>query len=179
MVPFYNLGPSQKTIKTATLSFPNFFLFLHKPNSLCLSLSLCVLSLPKAHAKKGDLVVWKNVVIVIVVVVVVVDMSLERLIVSNMLQSEGVVSRSHSTKQCCEPVWIFEELPKATIVSVSRPDTGILAPCFFLIPLSFITNRHAPTLSLALYLSWFCLLRKLVSGCYVVLWFLGVKIWSW
>ncbi len=125
MFLFYNLGPSEKTIKTATLSFSNFFLFLHKPNSLSLSLfSLCVLSLPKAHAKKGELVVWKKVVIV----VVVVDMSSERLIASDMLQSEGVESRSHSTKQCCEPVWIFEELPKATIVSVSRPDTGDFSP---------------------------------------------------
>ena len=109
MFLFYNLGPSQKTILTATLSFPNFFLFLHKP---------------KAHAKKGELVVWKKVVIV----VVVVDMSSERLIACDMLQSEGVESRSHSTKQCCEPVWIFEELPKATIVSVSRPDTGDFSP---------------------------------------------------
>ncbi|KAF3942858.1 hypothetical protein CMV_030526 [Castanea mollissima] len=55
-------------------------------------------------------------------------MSTERLIASGVVQSEGVMSRSHSARQCGEAVWIFEELPKATILSVSRPETGDISP---------------------------------------------------
>ncbi|XP_054823737.1 LOW QUALITY PROTEIN: phospholipase D zeta 2-like [Prosopis cineraria] len=35
---------------------------------------------------------------------------------------------SRSLRQRGDPYWIFEELPKATIVSVSRPDTGDISP---------------------------------------------------
>ncbi|XP_065638113.1 phospholipase D zeta 1 isoform X3 [Quercus suber] len=55
-------------------------------------------------------------------------MSTERLIANGVVQSEGVMSRSHSARQCGEAVWIFEELPKATILSVSRPETGDISP---------------------------------------------------
>ncbi|KAK4842919.1 hypothetical protein QYF36_001597 [Acer negundo] len=64
-------------------------------------------------------------------------MSAERLIeVDNNIQYSDHLTRSCSSSsvQCtaAEHPRIFEELPKATIVSVSRPDT----------PLSFTTNRH-------------------------------------
>ncbi|XP_059439509.1 phospholipase D zeta 1-like [Corylus avellana] len=57
-------------------------------------------------------------------------MSLERLIAGGVPPSEApVMSRSHSSRQCGgEQVWIFEELPTATIESVSRPDTGDISP---------------------------------------------------
>ncbi|KAI9185502.1 hypothetical protein LWI28_007956 [Acer negundo] len=64
-------------------------------------------------------------------------MSAERLIeVDNNIQYSDHLTRSCSSSsvQCkaAEHPRIFEELPKATIVSVSRPDS----------PLSFTTNRH-------------------------------------
>lgn len=37
-------------------------------------------------------------------------------------------SASHSFRRCGETVWIFDELPKATVVSVSRPETGDISP---------------------------------------------------
>lgn len=56
-------------------------------------------------------------------------MSTERLIANGVLQSEAAaMSRSISVWQCAEAPLIFEELPKATIVSVSRPDTGDISP---------------------------------------------------
>ncbi|KAK7277974.1 hypothetical protein RJT34_22995 [Clitoria ternatea] len=45
--------------------------------------------------------------------------------------SEDALSASHSSRRCGEPSWIFEELPKATIVSASRPDTGDISPSLF------------------------------------------------
>ncbi|AES61429.2 phospholipase D p2-like protein [Medicago truncatula] len=42
-----------------------------------------------------------------------------------LIQSSDSVSAS---RQCGEPVRIFEELPKASIVSVSRPETGEISP---------------------------------------------------
>jgi len=56
-------------------------------------------------------------------------MSSERLIARGVPQSEApMMSRSHSSRQCGEQVRIFEELPTATIESVSRPDTGDISP---------------------------------------------------
>ncbi|KAI9081027.1 hypothetical protein K1719_037007 [Acacia pycnantha] len=54
-------------------------------------------------------------------------MSTERLIEASGAMSEALLT-SQSFRQCGEPDWIFEELPKATIVSVSRPDTGDISP---------------------------------------------------
>ncbi|XP_068658826.1 phospholipase D zeta 1-like [Aristolochia californica] len=44
------------------------------------------------------------------------------------MQSEQTLSSSHSFRQGPESTWIFEELPKATIVSVSRPDASDITP---------------------------------------------------
>ncbi|XP_041017183.1 phospholipase D zeta 1-like isoform X1 [Juglans microcarpa x Juglans regia] len=56
-------------------------------------------------------------------------MSSERLLANGVLPSEApVMTRSSSSRQYGEPAWIFEELPKATIESVSRSDTGDISP---------------------------------------------------
>ncbi|KAG6599213.1 Phospholipase D zeta 2, partial [Cucurbita argyrosperma subsp. sororia] len=59
-------------------------------------------------------------------------MSTERLISSGTTPSEAepprLASSSHSFRQCGEPARVFEELPIASIVSVSRPDTGDISP---------------------------------------------------
>lgn len=59
-------------------------------------------------------------------------MSTERLISSGTTPSEAeppkLASASHSFRQCGEPARVFEELPIASIVSVSRPDTGDISP---------------------------------------------------
>ncbi|XP_043723030.1 phospholipase D zeta 1-like [Telopea speciosissima] len=46
------------------------------------------------------------------------------------MQSEpsSMIARSHSSRHGADQSWIFEELPKATIVSVSRPDAGDISP---------------------------------------------------
>ncbi|MQM13644.1 hypothetical protein Taro_046568 [Colocasia esculenta] len=45
------------------------------------------------------------------------------------MQSEPAMTSSHSYRQQGpDPDWIFEELPKATIVSVSRPDASDITP---------------------------------------------------
>ncbi|XP_042480758.1 phospholipase D zeta 1-like [Macadamia integrifolia] len=46
------------------------------------------------------------------------------------MQSEpsSTIGHSHSSRHGTEQSWIFEELPKATIVSVSRPDAGDISP---------------------------------------------------
>lgn len=41
-----------------------------------------------------------------------------------LIPPSEALSTSHSFRRCGETVWIFDELPKATVVSVSRPDTG-------------------------------------------------------
>ena len=64
-------------------------------------------------------------------------MSTERLIESSDAKSEAL-PKSRSFRQCGEPCWIFEELPNATIVSVSRPDTGDISP----ILLSYTIQLH-------------------------------------
>ncbi|GAV58550.1 PLDc domain-containing protein/PLDc_2 domain-containing protein, partial [Cephalotus follicularis] len=53
-------------------------------------------------------------------------MSTEKLIVSSM-QSDAL-QPSSALLQCPDDTWIFEELPLATIVSVSRPETGDISP---------------------------------------------------
>ncbi|XP_027363976.1 phospholipase D zeta 1-like isoform X2 [Abrus precatorius] len=45
-----------------------------------------------------------------------------------LIQPSEALSTSQSFRRCNETGWIFEELPKATIVSVSRPDTGDISP---------------------------------------------------
>lgn len=61
-----------------------------------------------------------------------VSMSTERLIVDNKMQYSDhamhLPRSSSSSMQCGEQPRIFEELPKATIVSVSRPDTSDISP---------------------------------------------------
>ncbi|KAF8394605.1 hypothetical protein HHK36_020819 [Tetracentron sinense] len=42
--------------------------------------------------------------------------------------SPATLSSSQSFRQSSELTWIFEELPMATIVSVSRPDAGDISP---------------------------------------------------
>ncbi|KAF7817946.1 Phospholipase D zeta 1 [Senna tora] len=54
-------------------------------------------------------------------------MSAEPLIERSDAMSE-TLSTSLSFRQSAEPHWIFEELPMATIVHVSRPDTGDISP---------------------------------------------------
>lgn len=54
-------------------------------------------------------------------------MSSERLIAGDHLPSSAL-SPSHSIRHATEPARIFEELPKATIVSVSRPDASDITP---------------------------------------------------
>ncbi|KAG2402358.1 Phospholipase D zeta 1 [Vigna angularis] len=41
-----------------------------------------------------------------------------------LIPPSEALSTSYSFRRCGETVWIFDELPKATVVSVSRPDTG-------------------------------------------------------
>ncbi|KAK7356116.1 hypothetical protein VNO80_15382 [Phaseolus coccineus] len=41
-----------------------------------------------------------------------------------LIPPSEALSTYHSFRRCGETVWIFDELPKATVVSVSRPDTG-------------------------------------------------------
>ncbi|XP_043711223.1 phospholipase D zeta 1-like [Telopea speciosissima] len=50
--------------------------------------------------------------------------------VYTQMQSEPppMITRSHSSRQGAEQSWIFETLPKATIVSVSRPDAADISP---------------------------------------------------
>ena len=56
-------------------------------------------------------------------------MSSERLLNANGVpHSWGMSAASHSSYHWDEPAWIFDELPTATIVSVSRPDTGDISP---------------------------------------------------
>ncbi|KAK8329297.1 hypothetical protein V6Z11_A11G309600 [Gossypium hirsutum] len=62
-------------------------------------------------------------------------MSSERLIAENVMRSDeprygstATLAWSGSFVRCGENDSIFEELPKATIVSVSRPDTGDMSP---------------------------------------------------
>ncbi|XVF31420.1 hypothetical protein REPUB_Repub16aG0144600 [Reevesia pubescens] len=66
-------------------------------------------------------------------------MSSERLITGDVMRSDDHQTMQNSTattnlawsgsfRQCGENDSIFEELPKATIVSVSRPDTGDMSP---------------------------------------------------
>ncbi|KAF8015958.1 hypothetical protein BT93_H1492 [Corymbia citriodora subsp. variegata] len=40
----------------------------------------------------------------------------------------GTIPRAASQRQCIESDWIFDELPAATIVSVSRPESGEFSP---------------------------------------------------
>lgn len=54
-------------------------------------------------------------------------MSTERLIAGDQLPS-SVLSSSHSIRYASELGRIFEELPNATIVSVSRPDASDITP---------------------------------------------------
>ncbi|KAL5565959.1 hypothetical protein UlMin_029123 [Ulmus minor] len=55
-------------------------------------------------------------------------MSTERLIAGGEPHSAGVSPVSQSLWKWDEPTWIFDELPTATIVAVSRPDTGDISP---------------------------------------------------
>ncbi|XP_042519639.1 phospholipase D zeta 1-like isoform X2 [Macadamia integrifolia] len=50
--------------------------------------------------------------------------------VYSQIQSEppSMISRSHSSRHGAEQSWIFETLPKATIISVSRPDAADISP---------------------------------------------------
>ena len=145
-----------KNYKNRYVVLQNFSLVLHNPNSLSLSVCvffLIIVSLPKAHAKGEEFVfAWKKVV----------EMSTERLIASGVVQSEGVMPRSHSARQCGEAVWIFEELPKATILSVSRPETGDISPMLLSYTIEF-QYKQASTNSISIYLFgslsiWFFLL---------------------
>ncbi|XP_019054793.1 PREDICTED: phospholipase D zeta 1-like [Nelumbo nucifera] len=45
-----------------------------------------------------------------------------------MLSEQSTIFSPRSFRQGSEPTWIFEELPKATIISVSRPDVGDITP---------------------------------------------------
>ncbi|KAJ0513871.1 putative phospholipase D [Helianthus annuus] len=55
-------------------------------------------------------------------------MSTERLIPSGYLQSHNGSQFRRSSSFCSEPNRIFDELPKATILSVSRPDVSDIGP---------------------------------------------------
>ena len=81
-------------------------------------------------------------------------MSTEKLISSGTTPSEAepprLASSSHSFRQCGEPARVFEELPIASIVSVSRPDTGDISPLL----LSYtIEIQYKQVLNLSVYLS--------------------------
>nr|XP_015875057.2 phospholipase D zeta 1-like [Ziziphus jujuba var. spinosa] len=66
-------------------------------------------------------------------------MSSERLIADGTPHSDDtMLPSSHSFRQWDEPTWIFDELPLATIVSVSRPDTSDISP----ILLSYTIEFH-------------------------------------
>lgn len=54
-------------------------------------------------------------------------MSTEKLIPEE-LAAAPAISSSHSLRNYCEMPRIFEELPHATIVCVSRPDAGDISP---------------------------------------------------
>ncbi|KAK7392049.1 hypothetical protein VNO78_20475 [Psophocarpus tetragonolobus] len=45
-----------------------------------------------------------------------------------LIQPLDALSASHPSRRCGESALIFEELPAATVVSVSRPDTGDISP---------------------------------------------------
>lgn len=56
-------------------------------------------------------------------------MSTEKLLATNGVKSDGVIRRTAATANCLTGgSQIFEELPKAKIVSVSRPDTTDFSP---------------------------------------------------
>ncbi|WVY95870.1 hypothetical protein V8G54_028021 [Vigna mungo] len=59
-----------------------------------------------------------------------------------LIPSSEALTTSHSFRRCGETVWIFDELPKATVVSVSRPDTGDISS----ILLSYTIQLHCPML---------------------------------
>ena len=84
-------------------------------------------------------------------------MSSERLIAGDVMRSDetkhnstATLAWSGSLKEYGENDSIFEELPKAMIVSVSRPDTGDMSPML----LSYtIEVQYKQALSLPFYLS--------------------------
>lgn len=51
-------------------------------------------------------------------------MSKEKLISRAISHSEKMSSPSHSVRKREQESWVFDELPQATVVSVSRPDTN-------------------------------------------------------
>lgn len=51
------------------------------------------------------------------------------------MQSDPPISRSHSFRQDNE--WVFDELPNATIVSVSRPDASDISPVLLTYTIQF------------------------------------------
>ncbi|KVH93524.1 Phospholipase D family [Cynara cardunculus var. scolymus] len=82
-------------------------------------------------------------------------MSTERLISKGSLQSHhGSLSR-HSSLYCPEPIRIFDELPKATILSVSRADVSDIGPLL----LSYTIQLEYKQASQTANFKW-CLLKK-------------------
>ncbi|WVY95871.1 hypothetical protein V8G54_028022 [Vigna mungo] len=55
-----------------------------------------------------------------------------------LIPPSAALSTSHSFRRCGETVWIFDEMPKATVVSVSKPDTGDISS----ILLSYTIQLH-------------------------------------
>ena len=78
----------------------------------------------------------------------------EPLLAAGTMHSDNVHANLHpsySFRQFPEPGWIFDELPKATIVSVSRPDTaGDFSPMLLSYTIELQYKQACNSLSLSL-----------------------------
>lgn len=113
----------------------------------------------------------------------------EPLLAAGTMHSDNVLANLHpnSFRQFPEPGWIFDELPKATIVSVSRPDTaGDFSPMLLSYTIELQYKQACNSLSLSLLLPFFLLPGSLlVLNCgwwisYIYsIWLNVVGSWNW
>lgn len=85
-------------------------------------------------------------------------MSTEKLLLHNGVKSDGVIRRTRTSgadaAAACSiggGCQIFDELPKATIVSVSRPDTTDFSPLL----LSYTLELQYKQVCIGLYITYF------------------------
>lgn len=89
-------------------------------------------------------------------------MSKEKLIYSTALHSETMSLPSHSVSKREVESWVFDELPHATVVSVSRPDTSDISAILF----SYTIEFHYKQARCFLFI-WFLIYRILFQVWYV------------
>lgn len=110
-------------------------------------------------------------------------MSTERLIEASHGNSETLWT-SPSFRHSGEPNWIFEELPQATVVSVSRPDTGDISPILlsytielqykqvsFSVFLFSVNRIHRRVFSILIIFFLHVKAMNGRTGCWLILWF--------